>query len=432
MFTQSALPQYVSNCYILSEKQWDQQANVLGEKENMAVRLVACAEAAPAQKAPGTVDPAKPPLGNGEVNLRALLMTLPEAVLVHVNNRIELVNRAAQLLFGVEEAALVNQRPTRLVHPESAKALREYVAQLRKGKALPPLAGVRIVRPRGELRIVEIAGTPLEAVQPNAHLLIVRDVTDLHHARSELAASHGELQRLLAARDRIQEAERQRIARELHDDLQQPLAAILIDVNAAAHRHPVAPDVRLLLEGAGNLAANSIESTRRIINDLRPQMLEDLGLLPALEALVGQFRRLSGVDCRLQVNEEPGEDDEPISSQVATCLYRVTQEGLQNIARHAHASKAEVSFSRMRRGLILLRITDNGRGMRTDQPRSAESFGLIGMRERVRALGALLRVDSCVGAGTTISVVVPAAIAATSPGLEPIHVVKRRQSTVYE
>jgi PAS domain S-box-containing protein len=398
----------------------------------MAVMRVAAGKATSGSNASAGFEAEKASLDQGAVNLRALLMALPEAVVVHVDNRIELVNRAAQVLFGMDETALLKQPPTRVVHADSVKAVRDYLTQLRRGIALAPLAGVRIVRPNGELRIVEIVGTPLKAVHLDAHILIVRDVTDLHHARSELAASHGELQRLLAARDRIQEAERQRIARELHDDLQQPLAAILIDVNAAAHRHPVEPDVRLLLEGAGNLAANSIESTRRIINDLRPQMLEDLGLLPALEALVSQFQRVSGVDCRLQVSEEPSEDDEPISSQVATCLYRVTQEGLQNISRHANATNAEVSFSRMQRGLILLRITDNGRGMRTDQPRSAESFGLIGMRERVRALGALLRLDSCVGSGTTISVVVPAAIAASSPGLEAIHGVKRRQLTVYE
>jgi signal transduction histidine kinase len=256
----------------------------------------------------------------------------------------------------------------------------------------------------------------------NSSLLIFRDVTALIQARRELAASRGELQRLLAARDRIQEAERRRIARELHDDLQQALAAILIDVNAAAQRYPVPPEVIELLDNAGSLASASIESTRRIINDLRPQMLEDLGLLPALEALVSRFRRSAGIDCQLHVCEESDKADEPISPQVATCLYRVTQEGLRNIARHAQADRAEVTFFRMRRGLILLRIADNGRGMRTDEPRSADSFGLIGMRERVRALGALLRVDSIPGGGTTINVVVPSAIAALGPALEVANV----------
>ena len=111
---------------------------------------------------------------------------------------------------------------------------------------------------------------------------------------------------------------------------------------------------------------------------------------------------------------------------MATCLYRVTQEGLRNIGRHAQADRAEVSFSRMRRGLILLRISDNGRGIRADEPRRADSFGLIGMRERVRALGALLRVDSGAGEGTTIHVVVPAAIAAMAPALEVAHLRKLR------
>lgn len=363
-----------------------------------------------------------------EADLRLLLMTLPEAVLVHSGNRIGFVNQAAQLLFGVDEATLLNQPPTAMIHSESIGAVRDCIAQLRSGIAVAPLTGVRIVRSDGEIRVVEIAGTPMAVLCESSIILVLRDVTDLLQARSELAASHAELQRLLAARERIQEAERRRIARELHDDLQQTLAAIRIDVNAAAQRYPAAPEVKSLLEEAGNLTARAIESTRRIINDLRPQMLEDLGLLPALDALVSQFRRSTGIDCQLHVSEEPGEEDEPISPQVATCLYRVTQEGLRNIARHAKADKAEVRFARMQRGLILLRIVDNGRGMRTGQPRSAESFGLMGMRERVRALGALLRVDSRVGVGTTINVVVPAVIATLAPTLGTIDAQRRRTS----
>ncbi len=364
----------------------------------------------------------------GEANLRALLMTLPEAAIVNVDDRIELVNDAAQQLFGVDEATLLDRPTPNLIHAESVSAIGEFLLSLARGCVPAPLKGVRIARADGEHRVVEIASSLANGLGRNASILIFRDVTALLQARSELAASRGELQRLLAARDRIQEAERRRIARELHDDLQQSLAAILIDVNAAAQRYPVPIEVRWLLDNAGNLASASIESTRRIINDLRPQMLEDLGLLPALEALVSQFRRSAGIDCQLHVCEESGKADEPISLQVATCLYRVTQEGLRNIARHAGADRAEVSFSRMRRGLILLRIADNGRGMRTDEPRSADSFGLIGMRERVRALGALLRVDSGPGGGTTIHVVVPAVIASLAPALEVTNLRKIRST----
>lgn len=372
------------------------------------------------------VDSTGSPSHEGDASLRALLMTLPEAVVVAVADRVELVNHAAQRLFGVDEAALLDQPPTHPIHADSAGAVREYLSLLGSGAVPTPLKGVRIARPDGEHRVVEISCSLVNGLGRNASILVFRDVTALLQARSELAASRGELQRLLAARDRIQEAERRRIARELHDDLQQSLAAILIDVNAAAQRYPVPTEVRWLLDNAGSLASASIESTRRIINDLRPQMLEDLGLLPALEALVSQFRRSSGIDCQLHVCEESGKSDEPISPQVATCLYRVTQEGLRNIGRHAQADRAEVSFSRMRRGLILLRISDNGRGIRADEPRRADSFGLIGMRERVRALGALLRVDSGPGEGTTIHVVVPAAIAAMAPALEVAHLRKIR------
>lgn len=135
-------------------------------------------------------------------------------------------------------------------------------------------------------------------------------------------------------------------------------------------------------------------------------MLEDLGLVPALEALADQFGSRNGIDCFVS---EQGASSQaaPISMAVATCLYRVTQEALSNAAKHAQARQVQIRLERAADGRICLRISDDGRGMSTSAPRKASSFGLLGMQERVRSLEATLLIESRPHAGTTIEVNVP-------------------------
>jgi PAS domain S-box-containing protein len=344
-----------------------------------------------------------------EASLRRVLVTLPEAVLVNTGERISFVNEAAQQLFGAGAAALLGRAPLELIHPDSFALVNARFAALRGGTPVAPLTEIKILRADSATRIVESAATLVENRGEASIVMIMRDVTELADARRALANSHADLQRLVAAQDRVQEDERKRIARELHDDLQQTLAAIRIDLVAIGQRLASSPQSVLpLLTETGDLAAAAIDSTRRIINDLRPQMLEDLGLVPALEALVAQFSRRTGIDCRLDAPDDNGQHP-LLSPTVATCLYRVAQEALGNVARHAQASRVRLRFESAATGGVMLRIGDNGKGMLTGQQRKPESFGLLGMHERVRALGASLRVASQPGSGTTIEVIVPSA-----------------------
>lgn len=322
-----------------------------------------------------------------------VLMRFPEAVLIQTGNHIVFANQEAQRLFGVDEAALLSQ----------------CAASLRAGDG-EPRVNVSIVRGDGTVRYVELVLLPLPECGDDSVLIIVHDTTDLLETRTALADSKASLQRLLAVREKVQDEERQRIARDLHDDLNQALATIRIHVAAAHQRLETAsPHVRALLEETTDLVANAIESTRRIINDLRPQMLDELGLLAALQALVSQFRRRSGIACRLAVHDHLTVDTPP-APQIATCLYRVAQECLGNVAQHAQASEVEVKFTRTMDGQISLRISDNGHGMHGGLPRSVQSFGLVSMHERVRAIGGLLRIETAPGAGTTIEALLPPSI----------------------
>jgi PAS domain S-box-containing protein len=321
-------------------------------------------------------------LRESTASLRRLLVSLPEPVLVNTGERISFVNEAAQHLFGMDEAALLGRAPLELIHPDSVALISARISALRGGTPLAPLTETTILRADGATRIVESVATLVENQGEPSIVMIMRDVTELAEARKALADSHADLQRLVAAQDRVQEDERKRIARELHDDLQQTLAAIRIDLVAIEQRLASAPQSVLpLLTETGDLAATAIDSTRRIINDLRPQMLEDLGLVPALEALAAQFSRRTGIACQLEAPDDNARHP-PLSPTVATCLYRVAQEALSNVARHAHASKVRLQFESTAAGGVMLRIGDNGKGMLTGQPRKPESFGLLGMQER--------------------------------------------------
>jgi signal transduction histidine kinase len=226
----------------------------------------------------------------------------------------------------------------------------------------------------------------------------------LERSAAELRESQSELRRLLSAQHRVEDSERRRIARELHDELQQSLVAIKMLVGSIAQESAADPNRLTLLVGRiEELVGTAVSSTRRIVNDLRPLMLEELGLLPALEALCQQFEERTGieVDCAL---ESPAASWPPVSERVEICLYRVAQESLTNVAKHAGASQVQVRLSAQPDGKLCMRISDNGRGIDRDGRHKPMAFGLKGMTERVRALSGSLRIESGQEGGTLVIV----------------------------
>jgi signal transduction histidine kinase len=238
-------------------------------------------------------------------------------------------------------------------------------------------------------------------------VVTARDVTAAKLAQAELEAAHVALQRLVAAQDKVQEDERKRIARELHDDLQQTLAAIMWEAAAIRARLRVAlPDLLPALSRIDKLSNAAVFSTRRIVNDLRPQMLEDLGLVAALEALAVRFTGQTAIPCHVEA-EEPEGEMEGLSSLAATCLFRVAQESLTNVAKHADAHRVRMQLLPSGNSRLTLRIHDDGKGLGPEDRTKPQSFGLLGMSERVHAIGGTLQIHSEPGAGTTIEVEVP-------------------------
>ena len=172
-------------------------------------------------------------LSQSESRLRRLLIHLPEAVYVSRGEHISFANHAAQRLFGTDEAGLLGHSPLEFIHDASQAAVTAHLASLGEGAPVTTLAEVQVQRADGSLRWAQSLATLVEGDADGSVLVVMRDVTDLRQAQAALQASHADLTRLVAALDSVQEEERKRIARELHDDLQQTLAAIRMDIGAA-------------------------------------------------------------------------------------------------------------------------------------------------------------------------------------------------------
>ncbi|UCV21450.1 sensor histidine kinase [Ferribacterium limneticum] len=232
---------------------------------------------------------------------------------------------------------------------------------------------------------------------------VITDVTMVKRAEAKLADSQQALRQLLIRQDQIRENERNHIARELHDELGQLLTGMHFMVSALQLTSNVTTGQtnQIALELEGYLDETQAV-LRRITRDLHPAQLEH-GLLPALEVLATDFNGRSGVACRLTLIGP----DPQLNGTYATSIFRIVQESLTNVARHAHARSASVQIESTA-GYLNLKITDDGQGFDWASPGSnGQSFGLIGMQERTALLGATLNIISAPGKGTVIAVDIP-------------------------
>jgi signal transduction histidine kinase len=242
-----------------------------------------------------------------------------------------------------------------------------------------------------------------------------RDITAFRQMQSSLEASRTQLQQLLAELQRAEERERQRIARELHDDLQQLLGAIRLDL-VSIGQQPVLvhTPVPALLERTASIADLAIEAIRRIVSDLRPQILDDLGLVAALQSMVKDFEGRTAIGCALEVSGGEGADMS-LAPDAATCLYRIAQEALNNVQKHAQASFVHLWLDLASVQRVSLHIEDNGKGIDPEDLAKGSSFGLQGMGERARALGGSFSVQPGTAGGTSVQVVLPRAAVPAVP-----------------
>ncbi|MDB5796680.1 MAG: response regulator [Paucimonas sp.] len=302
--------------------------------------------------------------------------------------RLLAVAALAVLLVGLTQVALTE---TALLADPVAIVL--GLGALAASLLLWPLAGRARAEPQLAMQQLQDAVRQLEI-----------EVVERKRAERELQKSREQLRQLSAYQEQVKEDERKRIAREIHDELGQNLMALRIDIAMlearTADRHP------LLNQKTNQVLRhvdNSIKSVRAIINNLRPSVL-DLGLHAALEWQVAQYEKRTGISCDLLIENTDAECD--LDDQRATAFFRVLQESLTNVARHAQASMVTITLS-LQDGQVMMKIADNGVGLYPGCRRKPNSFGLLGIGERISSLGGTFEVDSVPGEGTVLTVAVP-------------------------
>lgn len=202
----------------------------------------------------------------------------------------------------------------------------------------------------------------------------------------------------------IREEEKARLARELHDELAQSLTALKMDaIWVRDHASSVPGMVIDKLTEMVEMLDRTVAATRRMAADLRPLMLDDLGLVPAIEWLASSFMQRCGVPCTLSINDEPALE---LPEPYATAVFRIVQESLNNIAKHAAASQVIVTLDKTLDS-VRLRVEDDGCGFLCNGMRKPQSLGLLGLRERAQLLGGGVAIRSARGKGTTIEVSIP-------------------------
>jgi PAS domain S-box-containing protein len=263
----------------------------------------------------------------------------------------------------------------------------------------------RLVMDDGRIKVVEARwrtvfgdrGEPLRTVGT------CQDITERKLAEAELLESRLQLRRLVSRLNSVREEEAKRIARELHDDLGQQLTALdmeLSNLESAVGR--AIPEPPRELRAMHRLVQNTIEGVQRLSGELRMGPLDHLGLAAAIESQVEEFRQRSGLRCTiLHLDDTSG-----LSDPVATAIFRAVQEALTNVIRHAGARRVEVSLRRTEHQ-VQVEVRDDGRGITESQARDPQAFGLLGMSERMHALGGKVRVVGEPNTGTVVSIEVP-------------------------
>lgn len=344
-------------------------------------------------------------LRQSEERFRRLVELMPVAVYVcDTAGRIQSYNHRAVELWGREPTSKATAQrycgSLRLYSPDGKWVPHQeskMAEVLRTGIEARDLEVV-IERPDGSRLTVLVNIVPLR--NGDGELIgamnCFQDISERRRAQADLRHSFDQLRALAGRLQSVREEERKRAAREIHDQLGQALTAIKFDVCSLIQERNERS------ESLFGLIDQTIEAVRRISTELRPGILDELGLRAAVEWATEEFQSRTGMTCQLDVPP----NGTVIDREVATALFRILQETFTNVARHARATHVEVRLAREGGG-VTLEVHDNGKGISEEQVWADSSLGILGMRERTVLLGGELAISGARGGGTTMKVWIP-------------------------
>lgn len=337
-----------------------------------------------------------------------------DAIIIHdLEGRISFWNPAAERMFGYPGEDIVGKSATLLAPPQRQAEIRENLESIKQRNLVEIVETQRLTR---DGRIVDVALSAAPLVDPASDQVIgeicsMRDITE--HKQAQQAERDLEQNRQLTRliQSRLEE-ERRAIARELHDELGQCVTAIKTIGTAIANRTgDTAPETRANAQTIVSVASHIYDVVHGLIRQLRPTALDHLGLTETLRETVATWReRHPQIACDLEFEGDLG----GLGETVNITIYRIVQECLTNVIRHAEATRADIAVARMvdpaLGEVVRVRVSDNGKGLAQRNESEATRFGLMGMRERVQALEGEFRIDSRPGEGVTVTAVIPAKV----------------------
>ncbi|MGI8467661.1 MAG: ATP-binding protein, partial [Pyrinomonadaceae bacterium] len=256
----------------------------------------------------------------------------------------------------------------------------------------------------------ELEGKVIErtAELNRANEILRGEISERRRIEDELLTSQKQLQDLSAHLQFVREEERKKIARELHDELGQSLTALKIDLvrlgekNRGTEKSLSALEIKNRIATMLEIVDAAMDMTRKIVAELRPGVLDELGLAAAMEWQVGEFQKRAKIVCGLEIEFDESDD----CQNLKTTIFRILQECLTNIARHSGASRAQIKLQD-EGSRIIFQVEDNGRGFDEQALSNPHSFGILGMRERARLLGGTVEISRVESGGTRVSVSIP-------------------------
>ncbi len=357
-------------------------------------------------------------LQRSEANYRLLTETARDMIfLLNPDGTFAFLNSSTESILGYKPSELLGRRFSDLIAPDSRRAAPEYLLDPQAAAEKLGRCEVELLRADGDTAYVEIDSTP---VYQNGRFRgeqgVARDISDKKRMEREIARRQRQLRRSQKREEQLtsyaatvmaaQEEERKRIARDLHDDTAQALIALSRCIETLREELRDSPEAaEQMLDDLKELTDQTTASVRRFSRDLRPSLLDDLGLVAALEWLVAENARRHKITTRMKVHGQ----ERRLPPEVELACFRIAQEALNNTAKHAEATGAAVELY-FGTGGCRLTISDNGRGFETSpvvSDLSGRRMGVMGMQERAALLGGNLTVRSTPGEGTKVAVTIP-------------------------
>jgi PAS domain S-box-containing protein len=340
-------------------------------------------------------------LQDTEEQYRQLVEVAPVAIFIRCEGQVAFANsRAADLLGAASPAGLVGVAILDLVHPDFRDNVVRRMRSLDTTGQPQPIQAQTLIRRDGSPVEVELAAISIDYQGRPAALVVAQDITERKRAEAERQRYTEHLQALSRQLMSAQETERRRIAGELHDETGQALTALELNLRALQAQAGGPPDPAVLEESLGILE-QTLQQVRNLALDLRPSMLDDLGLVPALRWYADRLAQRTGLVIEFVANRART----PLSAESKTTCFRVAQEALTNVVRHAHARKVTVELRSGPKDVQLI-VRDDGFGFDVEAARRGalrgNSLGLLSMQERVALLGGHLEIRSALSRGSEV------------------------------